>query len=215
MKKGFLSSSKAPAIYGDKLTTIRPASKPADSSATKAGNISLVDRADNDASGFNDLNVPTAATTVRNGRSGGGLIQEVKAGERPAAASSSAPDNTTAVAKTSSTAPVGMKAVSTTKRAAPPAAAFQQEAVDNTAATAPDSKKAAVVETSDPLIAASESGLEVPRYTMKERGHVSMGDFESMNTTARSNRPSELIYRVELPRITKASQIVLDIAERY
>lgn len=172
----------------------------------------MVDRGDTDASGFNDLNVPTAATTVRNSRSGGGLIQEVMAGERPAAASSSAPDNTTAVAKTSSTAPAGMKAVSTTKRAAPSAAAFQQEAVDNTAAIAP---KAAVVETSDPLVAASESGLEVPRYTMKERGHVSMGDFESMNTTARSNRPSELIYRVELPRITKASQIVLDIAERY
>lgn len=60
----------------------------------------------------------------------------------------------------------------------------------------------------------ANSGLEVPKYTVKERGHISMGDFENLNTAARSNRPSELVYRIELPKISKASAIVLDIAER-
>ena len=66
----------------------------------------------------------------------------------------------------------------------------------------------------------STNGLREPKYTFKERGSMSMGDFELSNnnknsSNVRSNRPSELVYRIELPGIKNASQIVLDVAERY
>jgi hypothetical protein len=59
---------------------------------------------------------------------------------------------------------------------------------------------------------------KVPKYHMKERGVISMGDFEGVAKAARivsSNRPAELVCTFELPKVIKASMIQLDISERY
>jgi hypothetical protein len=225
IKKGFLNSSKSE-IYGDKLTTIRAPAKRADGST---GSISLVDRSsaeegDRAAAG---LSIPTSATAAKKGKdSGNSLIQEVKPGSQPAVGS--APASSTAgankpVTRSAGTA-AGLTAVSTTKRAPPPTPAIStsQEALASPSGhrditvTSPSGSDIADADAAFAAsLAAAENGLEVPKFTVKERGHISMGDFENVNTTARSNRPNELVYRIELPKIAKASAIVLDIAERY
>lgn len=55
-----------------------------------------------------------------------------------------------------------------------------------------------------------------PEYTMKERGVLSMGDFEGMrgNNKVASNRPAELIYKFDVPLATKPSLLNLDVSER-
>jgi hypothetical protein len=180
--------------------------------------------------GAASLSIPSSATTAKKGKdSGNSLIQEVKPGSHAsgsASASSAAGAHKPATrsSTTAGTAAVsGLTAVSTTKRVAPPTPAIStsQEALASPSGhrditvTSPSGSDIA---DADAAFAASltttESGLEVPKFSVKERGHISMGDFENVSTTARSNRPNELVYRIELPKITKASAIVLDIAER-
>jgi len=43
-----------------------------------------------------------------------------------------------------------------------------------------------------------------------------MGDFAAMQSTiVASNRPAELIYRIEVPNVVKSAQLDLDVAERH
>ena len=60
----------------------------------------------------------------------------------------------------------------------------------------------------------SAGKAETPKYTKTERGVVSMGDFESLRSKVASNRPKEIVYRIELPKMNKASSLQLDVAER-
>lgn len=53
-----------------------------------------------------------------------------------------------------------------------------------------------------------------PRYTMKERGKVEMGDFQSNKAKVTSNRPAEIIYTFEVPLAVKPANISLDVEER-
>ena len=53
-----------------------------------------------------------------------------------------------------------------------------------------------------------------PRYTMKERGKVEMGDFSSNKAKVTSNRPAEIIYTFEVPLAIKPANISLDVEER-
>ena len=55
---------------------------------------------------------------------------------------------------------------------------------------------------------------KAPTYTLLERGIVSMGDFETLKSRNTSIRPSELVCRISVPLVTKASIMVLDVAER-
>ena len=84
-----------------------------------------------------------------------------------------------------------------------------------------------------PDAAAGASSSKAPSYTVKERGHVSMGDLEPLREKIASNRsgcppflpssaadssffvrPSEIVYTIHLPLVNKASQVVLDVSER-
>lgn len=58
------------------------------------------------------------------------------------------------------------------------------------------------------------SGPLEPVYTVTERGALSLGDFEAMKDKVLSNRPAEIVYRVQLPLADKPSKIALDVAER-
>jgi hypothetical protein len=168
-----------------------------------------------------NLNIPTAGTTGKKGKdAGNSLIQEVKPGSQPAASADTSAHKPATRSATAATA--GLTAVSTTKRVPPatPAISTSHEALASPSGhrditvTSPSGSDIADADAAFAASLAAESGLEVPKFTVKERGHISMGDFENVNATARSNRPNELVYRIELPKITKASAIVLDIAER-
>mmetsp|Transcript_12819 Transcript_12819/g.12463 ORF Transcript_12819/g.12463 Transcript_12819/m.12463 type:complete len:408 (+) Transcript_12819:883-2106(+) len=53
-----------------------------------------------------------------------------------------------------------------------------------------------------------------PKFSLIERGVVSMGDFETLKAKVASNRPAEIVCKIEVPLVTKASLMVLDVAER-
>ena len=174
---------------------------------------------------LNGLNIPSSATAAKQSKNKGdasasagkvaganssSLIQEIKKGDAPVVAKP-----TTAGAAASATistpAPSLMKEVTSTKRTvafAPPAAPTPADVKEKEGSIGDRT-------TTDTPVTVLVNGVEhqVPKYTMKERGHISMGDFNA-NSTAKSSRPSELVYKVELPKIAKASDIVLDIAER-
>lgn len=194
IKKGFLSNSKG-AIYGDKLTTLRKKGTPEAATRTGAG-ISLVDQPT--TGGMDNLNVPSSSTAAKTKSSAGGLIQEVKKGDKatsaPAAAVAPAP-------KPSATSVGGLTAVSTTKRVAPivpakldPAPPLSPSGRRAEAVTSPsgsetmETEASSFISSAGPVAVDLGDGIEQPKFTMKERGVVSMGDFENMNTSARSNR---------------------------
>ena len=70
------------------------------------------------------------------------------------------------------------------------------------------------VNQSIPPHSSASSAPIAPVITMKERGKIDIGDFESLNDKVLSNRPVEVVYRVELPLADKPSKITLDVAER-
>jgi hypothetical protein len=58
---------------------------------------------------------------------------------------------------------------------------------------------------------------KAPVFRIKERGIISMGDFDGVSQSAMlvaSNRPAELVVTIELPKVTKASKVQLDVSER-
>lgn len=59
---------------------------------------------------------------------------------------------------------------------------------------------------------------KAPVFRVKERGVVSMGDFDGVSKAAgvevQNNRPAELVYTFELPKVLKPSKVQLDVAER-
>lgn len=67
---------------------------------------------------------------------------------------------------------------------------------------------------SSPSPSNAEHPSKAPTYTLLERGIVSMGDFETLKSRNTSTRPSELVCRISVPLVTKASLMVLDVAER-
>jgi len=77
--------------------------------------------------------------------------------------------------------------------------------------SAPVSKK--VSETT--ATTGSKTDIEVPVFTVTERGNVSLGDFEGMNQKqVASNRPAELIYKIEIPKVLKAGDVQLDVTRK-
>ena len=61
---------------------------------------------------------------------------------------------------------------------------------------------------------ATAAALKRPGYSLVERGVVSMGDFESLRAKVTVNRPAELVCKLEVPLVVKASEMVLDVSER-
>jgi HSP20 family molecular chaperone IbpA len=54
-----------------------------------------------------------------------------------------------------------------------------------------------------------------PKFSLVERGNLGMGDFEAMRAnTVASNRPAELVFKVELPSISSAAAVDLDVSEK-
>jgi hypothetical protein len=72
----------------------------------------------------------------------------------------------------------------------------------------------------DITVSSEESNLDnidntkSPNFTLKERGTISMGDFERLKSNVTSNRPAELVYRFEVPLVLKPSLLYLDVAEK-
>jgi hypothetical protein len=65
----------------------------------------------------------------------------------------------------------------------------------------------------------SSGGDKAPVFRVKERGVISMGDFDGVSKNAgiavESNRPAELVYTLELPLVSKPSRVQLDVSERH
>ena len=62
---------------------------------------------------------------------------------------------------------------------------------------------------------AETTDSKVPHYAVVERGNVSMGDFESMGRrSVASNRPAELVYKIDIPKVVKPSEVLLDVMPR-
>jgi hypothetical protein len=133
------------------------------------------------------------------------LISEVKPGTAPKPAP--APSNPSASAPTSAPSTVPGLVERRSRRTTAPSASPHPPASTASAATA--TAEATSSEAVDP---------KAPKYHIKERGVISMGDFEGVTKAARvvsSNRPAELVCTFELPKVVKASMIQLDISERY
>lgn len=84
-----------------------------------------------------------------------------------------------------------------------------------------NSSNASTLSDDDTLsLVSEESNLDtidnskLPKYTLKERGSISMGDFERLKSSVTSNRPAELVYRFEVPLVSKPSLLNLDVAEK-
>jgi hypothetical protein len=61
----------------------------------------------------------------------------------------------------------------------------------------------------------SPGGVVTPKYTLIERGNAGMGDFDAMKANfVSSNRPAEIIIKIELPKINSAAAVDLDVAEK-
>lgn len=225
IKKGFLSGAKT-ALYGDKLTTIRPKTTPLATDPLPKSTIKLTRDAAPEQSALavdGDLSLSRARTSrAGTAAAANGLIQEVQPGTSNAARSSvsSRPSTTT----TATTAAAGLKELSSSRKTAPSTSQSAASSINSNSVPL----SGVVAEVGDiisPSPGASVTGLREPKYTFKERGSLSLGDFELSNSSnsssnsnssanVRSNRPSELVYRIELPGIKHASQIVLDVAER-
>lgn len=122
---------------------------------------------------------------------GKSLVQEVSAANATAKPAKGAEDS-----KRREDA-LGLKAGATTMKKrpqAPPPPAQRETVVDN-----------------------SDMNSTTPRYVVSEKGNQSMvtQEFESVGKQfVTSNRPVELVYRVELPKVVKSSQVELDVQER-
>ena len=230
IKKGFLSSAKT-ALYGDKLTTIRPKTPVGAATASTADPLpKSTIKLTRDAPEHSVLAADGDLSLTRASRSStattGNLIQEVvqEPGKTTTttnsaqASVSSRPRNAKMEA-----AATGLKELSSSRRTAP----GTSQSINSSSSSVPPS--GSVAEEGDtkpsPIVAEGASanattGLREPKYTFKERGSLSMGDFELSNNNSnssanvRSNRPGELVYRIELPGIKHASLIALDVAER-
>lgn len=213
IKKGFLSSAKT-ALYGDKLTTIRPKNTcTAPTANLPKSTIKLTRDAPEQSTlavdGDLSLTRPSRASTA------GELIQEVVQpgttnGARTSASSRPRSPKMKVVADT------GLKELSSSRKTPPGTSQYSSVPPSGSVPEEGDTSPSPIV-----TEGASASGLREPKYTFKERGSMSMGDFELSNnnnnnsSNVRSNRPNELVYLIELPGIKHASQIVLDVAERY
>lgn len=69
--------------------------------------------------------------------------------------------------------------------------------------------------------AANEEPVEdgkTPKFTLIERGILGLGDFDGGNTSHKrkptSNRPEELVYKIEIPLVKKTSKVELDVGEK-
>ena len=63
-----------------------------------------------------------------------------------------------------------------------------------------------------------ETNEKTPHYTLIERGILGLGDFDGGNSSHKkkpvSSRPEELVYRIEIPLVTKTSKVELDVGEK-
>ena len=78
-------------------------------------------------------------------------------------------------------------------------------------------RKASVPAEGEPSAVDAVVNEKAPVFRIKERGIISMGDFEGVSQSAMlvaSNRPAELVVTIELPKVTKASKVQLDVSER-
>lgn len=222
IKKGFLSSAKT-ALYGDKLTTIRPKTTGTAPAADPPKSTIKLSRDAPEQSTLavdGDLSLPRASRASTAGE----LIQEVVQpgttnGARTSASSRPRSPKMKVIAAT------GLKELSSSRKTPPGKSQSAVGSINSSSSVPPSGSVPEEGDTSpSPIIAegtsASANGLREPKYTFKERGSMSMGDFElssnssNNSSNVRSNRPSELVYRIELPGIKYASQIVLDVAER-
>ena len=188
---------------------MRPRNRQQSQQQGATANIAL---AESERPSTGDINFPSVSTTTAKSKKTPALIKEIKAGEEESGHQASGGSRPHPEASaTAPSMPSGMKEVSSSARRKtdPPT-----KAPTNAAATATAATSACSTAAED----AGVGGVETPRFSVKERGHVSMGGFERLTSpsqaAAASSRPSELVYRIELPRVAKASQIALDIAER-
>lgn len=87
--------------------------------------------------------------------------------------------------------------------------------------TAREVKRKTPVASSSAAASSSSSHVsdeKVPKFTLVERGILGLGDFDGGNTSHKrkpsSNRPEELVYKIEIPKVTKASKVELDVGEK-
>eukprot|EP01038_Epipyxis_sp_PR26KG_P006176 gene6176-8506_t len=191
IKKGFLNNAKS-SIYDDKLTTIR---KQPSTSSGKSDSILLPDHSSNS---LNDkTNTIEKLNTSIDAKPANPLVRELLPSETKQNTSSSTGSAVDKVVQSKNKEDSNslLKPVSSSKSKSTPTSDAPVGQVG--------------------LEGSTSTGKLVPQYSMKERGISGMGDFEGMRSkVAASNRPQELVYRIELPKVTKASQIVLDVSER-
>lgn len=110
--------------------------------------------------------------------------------------------------------PSAMAAAST-----PPAPPFLQPISTkhtSTSSTLSDGSNSNTILESASVIDNNEENKEskTPQFVLVERGVLGLGDFENIKSAVTSTRPAELIYRISLPLVKKASDVVLDVKEK-
>jgi HSP20 family molecular chaperone IbpA len=189
IKKGFLNNNKKSGLYEEKIPTIRPKNQPE----------SLPPLPPSDA----DKKKPSEEEELINKMTSSLNL------DSSSSAHSASGNNTN-----DKEAPVNvaseMKAVSTKRKIVEKAAA--PEAVVPPPAPSVTEEKAAA-QTSTPE--ETKKGPVEPVVVVKHREEFSLGDFQGMNKElAKSQRPTELVYEIQLPLAHSPSKISLDVSER-
>ena len=107
-------------------------------------------------------------------------------------------------------APAATPAVETSQSLGSQVLSTGDNVLSSSSSSSSSSSKDATVTSDGNAAAASKR----PGYSLVERGVVSMGDFESLRAKVTVNRPAELVCKLEVPLVVKASEMVLDVSER-
>lgn len=99
------------------------------------------------------------------------------------------------------------------QQAAPPALVDEMKEVSSKKVSRPSPPLADASAAVPP--AAPAAGPVKPVVVCKHRDEVNLGDFEGLRSQqVGSSRPTELVYEIQLPLVSAASKVVLDLSER-
>lgn len=186
LRRGFLNSSKS-SLYPEKIPTIRP--KTQENGADASGRSFLDDESTlTGSSAMGASDIPHITNILH-------------------------PESTSTMTK--SDVDSAMKVVSSKPRAKP--AVLEQSASSGTSSSSTSTisdNESISKEDASIVKAAIFAGPQEPIVVCKHREAVTLGDFENNKPLVHVNRPTDLVYEIQLPLASAPSKIILDVSEK-
>ncbi len=186
-----MNSSKT-SLYPEKIPTIRPKNQ---ESSTEASAKAFLD---------NESNFDGSATSSS-------TTSSTTASDIPQIANILHQETMTATTKNDVDS--GMKVVSSKPRTKP--AVSEPPASSTSSSSSKEENEDETISEEDAIaMAAAFSGPKVPVVVCKHREAVTLGDFENNKPAVQYNRPTDLVYEIQLPLASAPSKIILDVSEK-